>query len=414
MREKKKIYYGVWIVVASFFIMGGAVGIAWNCNSLFIKAICEDTGYARSEIIILTTLLSAVTMLMSLFINKLYAKFRTASLIKIMAVLLPVFYCGISYCQKLWQFYLVQFGVSLAVFLSSTIPLSVVVGNWFKKKYGTALGIALMGSGVFGMIFNAVVGMWLPVYGWRVTYRILAICIAVLIIPPALLILKNAPKDMGLTAYGEDDFQQNKGKNASNSSLNGPMFRDIVKKPSFWLLCIALFFSMVAMNAQIQAVSPRLTDLHYSVQLASIVSALGMGSLAVGKVALGWFYDKLSAQKATVLAYLLGILALLGEALAGFAPMMALIVLGEGVSCAMGSVGLPVMVRYVYGDRDYNSIYGKLSSIANFGGMVGPLFLNAMYDKMGSYDVALWICIAMSTFSIFVTWFVLHPKRAAS
>ena len=97
MREKKEIYYGVWIVVASFFIMGGAVGIAWNCNSLFIKAICEDTGYARSEIIILTTLLSAVTMLMSLFINKLYAKFRTASLIKIMAVLLPVFYCGISY-----------------------------------------------------------------------------------------------------------------------------------------------------------------------------------------------------------------------------------------------------------------------------------------------------------------------------
>ena len=412
--EKKKIYYGVWIVVASFFIMGGAVGIAWNCNSLFIKAICEDTGYARSEIIILTTLLSGVTMLMGLLIDRLYAKFRTASLIKVTAVLLPILYCAISYCHKLWEFYVVQFGVSLAVFLCSTIPLSVVVGNWYKEKYGTALGIALMGSGVFGMVFNALIGMWLPIYGWRLTYRILAVCIAVLVIPAALLVIKNSPADMGLLPYGQRQNQQTEQQSAVTAQLHGPMFSEIVKKPSFWLMCIALFCVMVAMNAQMQAVSPRLTDLHYSVQLASIVSARGMGSLAVGKVALGWLYDKLSAQHATVLAYVLGILALLGEALAGFAPMMALIVLGEGISCAMGSVGLPVMVRYVYGDRDYNSIYGKMTSIANFGGMVGPLFLNAMYDKMGSYDVALWICIAMSTFSIFVTWFVLHPKRAAS
>ena len=71
MNTKKK-FYGTWIILAAFFIMGGAVGVAWNCNSLFVKAICEDTGFARSQVVFLTTICSAATMIMSLFISKIY------------------------------------------------------------------------------------------------------------------------------------------------------------------------------------------------------------------------------------------------------------------------------------------------------------------------------------------------------
>lgn len=67
----------------SLFYNGGAVGVAWNCNSLFVKAICEDTGFARSQVVFLTTICSAATMIMSLFISKIY---KVVSPIKVMRV----------------------------------------------------------------------------------------------------------------------------------------------------------------------------------------------------------------------------------------------------------------------------------------------------------------------------------------
>lgn len=144
MNTKKK-FYGTWIILAAFFIMGGAVGVAWNCNSLFVKAICEDTGFARSQVVFLTTICSAATMIMSLFISKIYKVVSPIKVMRVAAIILPIAYCAISFCKRLPRFYRVQVVVALCIFFTANVPLSIIIGNWYKIGLGTALGISFMG-----------------------------------------------------------------------------------------------------------------------------------------------------------------------------------------------------------------------------------------------------------------------------
>ena len=119
--------------------MGGAVGVAWNCNSLFVKAICEDTGFARSQVVFLTTICSAATMIMSLFISKIYKAVSPIKVMRIAAIILPIAYCTISFCKRLPRFYRVQVVVALCIFFTANVPLSIIIGNWYKTGLGTAL-----------------------------------------------------------------------------------------------------------------------------------------------------------------------------------------------------------------------------------------------------------------------------------
>lgn len=407
MKTKKK-FYGSRIILASFFITGGALGIAWNCNSLFVKAISEETGFARSQVAFLTTILAMTSMVMSFFINKVYKSISPLKFMRVTALVLPLAYCTISFCHRLWQFYLVQIIVAVCVFLTSQMPLSLIIGNWYKKGLGTALGVAFMGSGLVGMVFSSLVGQLLPVYGWRVTYRILSVCIAVLIIPFVWFVLKETPESMGLKPMGSDENAES-GK--IQEEVWGPTAGEVFKTPSFFFVCLGMFFCMLTITAQLQAVSPRLSDLGYSVAFASNVSALGLGCVAVGKIILGKMYDKMTVKAATCLTVMLGAFALIGEIFAKYPIMIVLIVLGEGISSAIGTVGIPVFTKLLYGNRDYNAIYGKIMAIGNAGGMIAPLFLNAVYDKTGSYDIALWICLIVNILTFIIFSSALSKKK---
>ncbi len=60
------------------------------------------------------------------------------------------------------------------------------------------MSIAMAGIGVGGTIFSPVITWLLGAYGWRSTYRIMALIILVLALPAALFILRKRPEDMGL------------------------------------------------------------------------------------------------------------------------------------------------------------------------------------------------------------------------
>ena len=67
------------------------------------------------------------------------------------------------------------------------------------------MSIAMAGIGVGGTIFSPVITWLLGAYGWRSTYRIMALIILVLALPAALFILRKRPEDMGLLPYGSED-----------------------------------------------------------------------------------------------------------------------------------------------------------------------------------------------------------------
>ena len=81
------------------------------------------------------------------------------------------------------------------------MPITFILNNWFKTDVGTALGLASMGSGIGGALFNALAGIWIEAYGWRATYRILTAVILALAIPCVYFVIKRRPEEKGCTPY---------------------------------------------------------------------------------------------------------------------------------------------------------------------------------------------------------------------
>ena len=58
LKGRNGIFYGWYIVLAGFIIMGVNVGIVSNCGSQFIKPIAEELGYTRAEVGMMQTIMS--------------------------------------------------------------------------------------------------------------------------------------------------------------------------------------------------------------------------------------------------------------------------------------------------------------------------------------------------------------------
>lgn len=93
------------------------------------------------------------------------------------AIYIPVFFV-LAECHQYWHFMLVLgiWGGTGAGILSMVGV--AVIGKWFVRRRGLAMGIALCGSSVGGVIMPLMLRQLLPSLGWAWSIRILAFLIA--------------------------------------------------------------------------------------------------------------------------------------------------------------------------------------------------------------------------------------------
>ena len=92
---------------------------------------------------------------------------------------------------------------------------------------------------------------------------------------------------------------------------------------------------------------------------------------------------------------------------------MVLILIGAGLGCAFGSVGVPIITETVFGRREYAAIYGVLTGTSSLITTFNPTLANLVFDRTGSYDLCYVaaICLATMAGAIFAGFFT-HMERA--
>ncbi len=390
-RTPKKFFYGWVIVGASFVVMALTMGIVTNCASLFVKPLCDDLGISRQAAGWITTIIYAGQLVAALFSGKIFSTVETRVVMKFCSIGLAVGLLCYSFASQLWQFYLISALLGICLGWGHMVPLSMILGNWFHEKQGLALGTAFMGSGVGGMLFNSLTGVLLEAWGWRTTYQIHAALIFFLLVPIVFFVLRTRPEDMGLEPLG--GYPQANPQTGVQPQV-GWTLGQILKRPSFWAFCGIALISEIAMNGLMLNVSPHISESGYSTSFAANISALCMGSLALGKFLLGEFYDRMGPKRATVWPYVCTIIGLFGAALARYPVALVPMVCCCGIGGAYGSVGFPILIRSYYGSKDYGSIYGLVIAVLRLGDMITPVFMGAVFDTMGTYVPAYWLMLA--------------------
>ena len=203
--KTQKIHYAWFILIACCMMQGAGLGLISNCAGVFFSPVCNDLGFEMGKFTLFKTLSTVSQALALPYVAKLFKKNDVRFIVSGATVIMA----GTSILQgmsdSLWQFYVLGVIQGCSSAFVGMIPAPILLGNWFYKNTGTAIGISAAFSGLVGMCGSTVLGILIPSVGWRTSYILMGIVVMVLILPFSLFILRYRPEDKGMLPYGADE-----------------------------------------------------------------------------------------------------------------------------------------------------------------------------------------------------------------
>lgn len=386
--KKSKLFYG-WILclVGTLMLIGGS-GIVVNCAGQFLVPVTQALNVNRSQFSLYTSMVSISSMIFCPLLGKFYEKWKPRQVTIFGGLFMAAAWTGLSFARSIWQFYVLGFMIGIGSSMCGMVSVNILMNNWFQAKKGTAMGIALTGTGIGSMFFNPIAQKLIANFGYQTAYRILTGCMLVCMLPLFFLYCFR-PEEKGLAPLGVGN-----AKSASHGT-DGVLRREAMKKPAFWAACYVVFGLSVSSMGLFNHMQAHLQGIGYSAAAASLyLSSLSLG-MTIAKLLFGWLNDKIGVRwnfLAMSLLSLTGIVTLLLSR----SPALTIIgVMLFGVGAASPFVLTPQLTIRLFGGRDFANLYGTINVFQFLGPALGPVISGAIYDRTGSYTAAfmLYACV---------------------
>jgi MFS transporter, OFA family, oxalate/formate antiporter len=267
-------------------------------------------------------------------------------------------------------------GASLAGFLSIT----TAIVNWFDRKRSMAMGIALLGTAVGGLLLPLVV-RGLEVWGWRTVANL-----------SALAVLRRRPQEYGLLPDGATLEVDSHGVSSADTAPDlTPSFtaREAMRTRAFWFISLAHAASVLVVSVVTVHFTPHATgNLGYSLQAAAGLVTIQTITNLIGRPFGGWLSDRIGSRAVIILCMLLHAVALVLLAFAQALWMIAAFALLNGLAWG-ARVPVIVSIRAEYfGAKSFGSIMGISSSVVTVAAVIAPVLAAMSYDAFGSYTLS--------------------------
>ncbi len=316
----------------------------------------------------------------------------------------------LSKVSSLVSFYVVFIlMVSLGSSLGFGTPFTTAIANWFVRRRSLALGIAMAGFGVGGVMVP-LVALLIGRYGWRETSMIAGVvCLGVGI--PAALVLKQRPEQLGLTPDGERTPDPSTHSLTPGTEIQHSDFRvaEALRTRAFWFLTGAFVFRTLASSVVAVHIIPLLTDKGYSTALgASVVGAIGISG-TVGRVLVGWLGDAVSKRHLLAIVNTVTLVSMVVLLFARNPVMVFAFAVLYGPSIGVGGVMMALRGDY-FGRKHFATIGGFQASIMTLGQVAGPILAAAIFDATKSYEIALYALVVLLGLSGVLIMLATPPK----
>ena len=206
-----------WIVLGALAVcMMAASGIR-AAFGVYIKPMEAEFGWTRSAL----SGVAAVSLLLLGAVGPLVGRVadRWGPRLVIIAsvVVLAAGAMASAFIHSLWQAY-ISIGLLMAVGAGG-VAMSTgasVIARWFEARRGLVLGVvgAAMSAGQLIVIpLATVLTLW---FSWRASFLVFGVAVVVLVLPVAVMFIRNAPEDQGVSPYGA---VASDGRTASSAAL---------------------------------------------------------------------------------------------------------------------------------------------------------------------------------------------------
>ncbi|MDB5459535.1 MAG: major facilitator superfamily permease, partial [Caulobacteraceae bacterium] len=211
------------------------VGLTWGASTIalmglgvFIRPLQMEFGWTRAQVALVSTVLNLVVVVMSPIQGMLVDKFGSRRVILPSLVIFSVGLMLLYYLPgRIEIFYL-----SWAVLISLSVGLLPgsylrVVGTWFNKRLGLAMGVANGGIGLGNILVPLVAAAVIATHGWRMAYVTLGLGVLLVVLPVCFLWLRE--RDHGAPQSDAERKARGLAKAASFSlAIRGAPFRVLV------------------------------------------------------------------------------------------------------------------------------------------------------------------------------------------
>jgi predicted MFS family arabinose efflux permease len=345
---------------------------------LFLKPMADEFGLSRTELSIGPSVMALVAAMCSPFIGGLIDRWGSRSVALIGVMLLPL---GLFFHSMLGPNVAIYLGFALFMGLAAAIacplPYISVLPQWFDRRLGLAISLAMSGVGFGQIVLPKLAAALIESGGWRLAWANLAAIILVVGLLNIAFLFRDNP-----------DFQARRKVARSDEQavpLAGIPLREAVRTPLFWLLALAVaLVALVGVGTMIHIV-PMLTDRGIpTAQAANAVAVLGAGSL-IGRLLTGVALDRFNVSLVGGTFFSLqgvGMLALWSGA-DGMVPYVAVFLIGLAVGAETDII--PFAIRRKFGMLQFGKIFGSVYGIFSLGPVLGPLLMGLAFDRFESY-----------------------------
>lgn len=364
------------IVLASMLGIGlGLSPLPFYTTGVFAPHLAKAFGWSIGDIMGGITVTTLMVLWAGPLVGLLAVRFGVRLVAIVSLVLFSFSFMAFALSNGSLTLYYVTWAM-VAILGAGTLPITWTraVNHWFDGRKGLALGMSLMGTGLFGFFSKGLTAWLIASFGWRGAYVGLGLLPLLIATPIALLLFRDRQPVDAVTGD-------------PRPAATGLTFRQTLREWRFWLMA----FAFVPISFALAGPIPNMENILKSGGMTpgtvlQLTPFIGLSALA-GRLAGGWLLDRF------------------------WAPAVAFVILSlPGASCwilshgpldfntallSIALIGFAVGVEYdlmaffvarYFGMRSYTVTYGVFYVFFSIGAGTGPLAFGRAFDASGSYD----------------------------
>jgi MFS family permease len=363
-----------WVIVAAGGLLGCVAIGAMFSLPVFLRLIARDTGWSVTGVSSAMTIGFLAMACTSMIWGTLSDRFGPLPVVLTGSIALAISLALASRASSLIAFQMI-FGLMVGGSIAAIFaPMMAAVTGWFDTHRSLAVSLVSAGMGMAPMTMSPLAAWLVSSHDWRTSMQILAVVVAVIMLPASLLVRRPPALESAHAAPS--------GGGATPSEMS---LTQALRSPQFIILLATNFFCCATHSGPIiHTVSYAIScgiPMMAAVTIYSVEGLAGMG----GRIAFGLLGDRFGAKRVLILGLLaqaFGALAyVFVRELAAFYAVAALF----GFIYAGTMPLYAVLVRENFPLRMMGTVIGGTAMAGSLGMATGPVAGGLIYDTFASY-----------------------------
>ena len=386
--NRSPVFYG-WVIwaVGALAIIAAAPGTAFTF-SLFNDHYIAEFGISRTQLSVMVGLGTFFSSFGIAWIGKQIDRHGNRSVGVVVTISFILVLVASSMLMGMitlfFSFFLLRLtGISMNV-LGST-----AIAGWWEKKRGLFVGLSLIPAALFRWQYLPILQSTIDKYGWRTTWVILGISIAVTILPLWFVFMRNRPEEYGLLPDGESCPPPCNAQETLDQQTNADQdwtLSEARRTFTFWIFLIARASTgVIGAGFVFHQVSVLAQGGYTADEAAAAFGTVALISVGM-TVVVGWLITRVRPGAMLAMQQLLMIGVLIFVTTLSAAWMFSAFIVLFGMAWGFGGTIDGTIWADLYGRTHHGTIRGFTTNVHMIGTAIGLVVYGISYDLFDSYQ----------------------------